>query len=156
MKGYFGRKRSEAFTDDDWLHTGDRGYLVDGELYVTGRYKHIIKRAGRTLDCAFVENSLKSVPGVRGGMVAVFGLPDVAQGLERIVVMAETEYTTPAERNALSSAILGALRAELLPMPDAIELVGPGKIPRTSSGKIRHGEARDAYIVSRADSAAKV
>ena len=48
MKGYW--KNDEAtrqmIDDDEWLHTGDVGRFVDGNLQITDRIKHMIVNAG--------------------------------------------------------------------------------------------------------------
>ena len=33
----------------EWLDTGDRPYVADGEVYITGRVKDIIIRGGRNI-----------------------------------------------------------------------------------------------------------
>ena len=40
---------TKALFDGDWLNSGDMGYMVNGEIYVTGRTKDIIIRAGRNI-----------------------------------------------------------------------------------------------------------
>ncbi|RRD79972.1 long-chain fatty acid--CoA ligase [Alloprevotella sp. OH1205_COT-284] len=43
--GYYKKENEtkEAFTPDGWLHTGDAGYVKDGELYITERIKDLFK-----------------------------------------------------------------------------------------------------------------
>ena len=44
-KGYYKRDHlnAEAFTEDGYFHTGDAGYMKDGELYITERIKDLFK-----------------------------------------------------------------------------------------------------------------
>lgn len=146
MQGYWAQpeETARAFTRDGWLRTGDRGYLADGELYVLGRYKHVIKRLGRTLDGAFIENAVKA-SGFRGG-VAAFGVADPDRGTERLVILAEAAAEALEGRDALERDIVGAVVDALSLAPDVVTFVPPGSIPRTTSGKIRHGDARVAYL----------
>lgn len=145
-RGYRGHTRAKVFTSDGYLRTGDRGYLVAGELYVVGRTKQIIKRAGHSLDCAFIENAVRDVAGIRAGAVAVFGVPDPGAGTERVVVMAETQCRDVEERAQLEHAIAAACRERAGFGPDRVALVRPGYIPRTTSGKIRHHAACAAFL----------
>ena len=51
-------RTAEAFTDDGWLRTGDRGYLAQGQLYIVGREKDIIKKGGSLHDATDLEDAL--------------------------------------------------------------------------------------------------
>ncbi|EGJ70468.1 Long-chain-fatty-acid--CoA ligase [Bacteroides coprosuis DSM 18011] len=44
-QGYYKKPdaTAQAFTADGWFHTGDIGYMKDGELYMTGRLKDLFK-----------------------------------------------------------------------------------------------------------------
>ncbi|MDZ7749252.1 MAG: AMP-binding protein [Halofilum sp. (in: g-proteobacteria)] len=75
--GYY---RNEAatralFDADSWLESGDRGYLADGEIHVTGRIKDIIIRAGRNIHPQEIEAAVAEVPGIRRNNVAAFASP---------------------------------------------------------------------------------
>jgi fatty-acyl-CoA synthase len=147
--GYFGAaRRREALRDSEgWLWTGDRGYLAAGELYVLGRSKATLKRAGRSIDCAYVENAVRTVPGVRSGRVAAVGVP--TPGSELLVIVAETDLRGADEREMLTAGLCSAARAALAFVPDAIVLSAPGSIPRTTSGKVRYEALRAAYLAGR-------
>jgi acyl-CoA synthetase (AMP-forming)/AMP-acid ligase II len=153
MRGYHGGDDGEAFSADGWLRSGDRGYLSEGELFVVGRYKDLIKRAGRAIDAAHIENLLRELPGVRGGRIAAFGVADEERGTERLVVLAESALSDAQEGSELCATISRTLTAELLPAPDHVLVVRPGSIPRTTSGKTRHADAREAYVRMRAEDA---
>ena len=48
------------------------GYLADGTLFITGRKKDLIIRAGHNLIPSVIEEVVSAVAGVRGGGVAAF------------------------------------------------------------------------------------
>jgi len=142
-RGYF---RNEAKTrelfDGDWLDSGDRAYLVDGDIVVTGRIKDMVIRAGRNVYPHEIEQAVGEVEGVRRGCVAVFGDPDPDAGTERLVVVAETRERERAAQDALRARITEVATALLDEPPDEIVLAPPRTIPKTSSGKIRRSAAR--------------
>jgi len=144
-----GYHRNQAATrrlfDGDWLDSGDLGYLADGELHLTGRVKDLIIRGGRNLHPSELEEAVGTVPGVRKGCVAAFATTDPTTGTERLVVLAETRATGVGERSAIHRAINGAVTDIAGTPPNDIVLARPGTVPKTSSGKIRRGTARDRY-----------
>ena len=58
---------------DGWLHTGDLGYLSDGELFVCGRVKDVIIVNGRKYHPQDLEWAVDDLAGVRRGRVVAFG-----------------------------------------------------------------------------------
>ena len=105
--GYFNNApATRSLFHDDWLDTGDLGYLADADLYVTGRVKDVIIRAGRNLHPAELEEAVGNLKGVRKGCVAVFASPDPSGGAERLVVHGRDpsdSETTPAPHCAPKS-----------------------------------------------------
>lgn len=131
--------------DNGWLDTGDLGYLADGELYLTGRSKDIVIRAGRNLHPEELEEAVGDLEGVRKGCVAVFSSPDPRLGTERLVVLAETRSKGQEERAKLRSRILSVTVDILGTPPDEVVLAPPGTVLKTSSGKIRRSASRELY-----------
>ncbi len=128
-----------------WVDSGDRAYQADGEIYVTGRVKDIIIKAGRNLYPHEVEELAGRVAGVRSGCVVAFGITDEASGTERLVVVAESREHDPERRAQIAQAIAEEIAAALGLPPDVVELVPPHSIPKTSSGKLRRAETKDLY-----------
>jgi len=146
--GYFGDpSATEALHHGDWLDTGDIGYLAAGELYLTGRAKDLVIRAGRNLHPEELEEAIGDVVGVRRGCVAVFASDDPRFGTERLVVVAETNLgrNDAAARSDLQRRIAVATVDVAGAPPDDIVLAPPGSVLKTPSGKIRRAATRDRY-----------
>jgi acyl carrier protein len=130
---------------DHWLDSGDLAYMDNGEIYITGRIKDIIIRAGRNIYPHELEAAVGNIAGVRTGRVAVFGSMDPRNGTERLVVLAETRSTDSAERAKLRADI-NALATDLIGAPpDDVVLAPPGTVLKTSSGKIRRTASRELF-----------
>jgi len=144
--GYF--RNPEASRDlkrDGWIDSGDLAYIAEGEVFITGRAKDIIIRAGRNLHPYELEEAIGNLPGVRKGCVAAFGSPDPVSGTERLVVLAETRDTDAKQHTLLRSQI-DALIVDMLGAPaDDVVLAPPQTVLKTSSGKIRRAASRERY-----------
>ncbi|MCM2258347.1 MAG: AMP-binding protein [Vicinamibacteria bacterium] len=125
-----------------WLDSGDLAYRADGELYITGRRKDLIIKGGRNLVPQEIEELASQVTGIRKGCVAAVGLAAASTGTEALVVVAETRATDGEERRALAAAVTSRVAEAVGVPPDRVELVPPGSIPKTSSGKIRRAETK--------------
>jgi 1-acyl-sn-glycerol-3-phosphate acyltransferase len=137
-------KNRELF-DGDWLNSGDLAYTAGGDVFITGRSKDIIIRAGRHIYPEEIEAAVGDVVGVRKGCVAVFGTQDPQRGTERTIVMAETRETGSAALAELRQQIEDAATPLLDAPPDEIVLVPPHTVPKTSSGKLRRASARELF-----------
>ncbi len=147
--GYFrNQPATDSLYDGLWLKTGDLGYIADGELFVTGRSKDVIIRAGRHVFPYEVEEHVGSIPGIRTGGVAVFSGRDEGRGTERVVVVAETREQDPARLEELRARIAADSSPLLGGAPEEIILVPPRTVPKTSSGKTRRAACRDLYLHS--------
>ena len=147
MAGYYRNPDATraVTTGDGWLDSGDLGYLAGGELFLTGRRKDIVIKAGRNIYPHEAEAVVDAVDGVRKGCVAVFGVPDAALGTERLVVVAETRATEAERRERMRREILERVADALGVPPDTVVLARPGSVLKTSSGKVRRSGTRDAY-----------
>src|SRR5512145_1535153 len=128
------------------MDSGDLGYWADGELYITGRQKDLIIKAGRNLYPQEIEELVAGVAGIRRGCVAAFGISDPQVGTERLVVIAETRQTAPADLERLRAAVRERIVDELGLPPDTVLLARPGTVLKTPSGKIRRSATRQAYL----------
>jgi 1-acyl-sn-glycerol-3-phosphate acyltransferase len=145
-KGYFENpEATKKLIHGDWLDSGDMGYVVGGEIFITGRKKDIIIRAGRNIYPSELEDAVGDVAGIRKGNIAVFGATDPGSGTEKLVVLAETRETEAAAQEKIRAEING-LANDLIGTPvDDIVLSPPQTVPKTSSGKIRRAASRELY-----------
>jgi 1-acyl-sn-glycerol-3-phosphate acyltransferase len=144
--GYFRNpEATRQLFDGDWLDSGDMAYIAEGEIFITGRAKDMIIRAGRNVYPQELEEAVGDLDGVRKGCVAVFGSADPDSGTERLVVLAETRESDDEARARLADEIQNAT-VDLVGMPaDDVALVPPHTVPKTSSGKIRRAAGRELY-----------
>lgn len=133
------------FSPDGWLETGDRAYIADGDVFITGRIKDIIIRAGRNIHPAEIEDAVGEHPQVRKGAVAVFGGRAADSGTERLIVLAETRRREPDALTKLRAEINGLIADLIGAPPDEVVLAPPNTVPKTSSGKIRRAASRELY-----------
>lgn len=144
--GYYRNpEQTQQLLHGNWLAAGDLAYIAQGEIYVTGRSKDVIIRAGRNIYPHELEEVVGNIPGIRKGCVAAFGSSDSVSGTERLVILAETKELDEVSRSELQDKIIAA-SAELLDAPpDAVLLVSPYTVLKTSSGKIRRASNRELY-----------
>lgn len=144
--GYYRNpQKTRDLFDGEWLDTGDLAYIANGDLYLTGRIKDVVIRAGRNIYPHELEEVVGGIEGVREGGVAVFSSRDERMGTDRLVVMAETSVVAQEEQERLKTSVAEAAVALIELPPDDVVLVPPRTVPKTPSGKIRRAAARDLY-----------
>jgi 1-acyl-sn-glycerol-3-phosphate acyltransferase len=144
--GYYrNREATRQLFHGEWLESGDRAYIAEGDVYITGRSKDVIIRAGRNLYPYELEEAAGNLPGARKGCVAVFGGKDPRSHTERLVIVAETRLGEAGPRAQLRARIQD-LSVDLLGMPpDEVILAPPHTVLKTSSGKLRRADTRLQY-----------
>ena len=148
--GYYrDEAKTRALFDGDWLESGDLGYVANGEVFITGRSKDVIIRAGRLIHPAEAEEAIGRIEGITQGAVIMFGVPDQAAGTERLVVVAESKLTGAKNAGRLSDAARERALAVLGEPVDEVVIVPRHAIPKTSSGKLRRFQARENYLAGR-------
>lgn len=135
MDGYDADPEETAQTlRDGWLHTGDLGVIQNGRLYITGRMKDLIFKGGEKIHPYEIERVVSQALDSPPGGAAAFSVNDEEAGTQRLVVAVEVRVT---RREGAEKKIRGALVEELGVRPDEVLLLGTGRLPRTSSGKVR-------------------
>ncbi len=139
--GYFqNSEASRQLLTGGWLHTGDLGFLLDGDLYISGRQKDLVIINGRNYPPQAIEWVVEEIPGVRKGSVVAFSIDGHAT--ERLVIIAETTMT---DNTALAQAVSEQIRSALGLSADKVVLVARGSIPKTSSGKLQRRRTKALF-----------
>ncbi|WP_149823093.1 fatty acyl-AMP ligase [Streptomyces tailanensis] len=118
---------------DGRLHTGDTGFLHDGELYVTGRIQDLIIVNGRNHQPHDIERVAEQVDGVRPGNVIALAVDQGDSSAVRIVL---EPRSFPAAPDLPRRVTLAVQRGLGVPVADVI-VIPKGALPKTSSGKPR-------------------
>ncbi len=144
--GYFRNPEANAaLFEQGWLNSGDFAYIAEGEIYITGRAKDMIIRAGRNIYPYELEQAIGELDGIHKGNVAVFSSTDRTQGTEKLVVLAESRVRDPARREQLKQQIQ-QITTDIAQLPaDDIVLAPLRTILKTSSGKIRRLDCKRLY-----------
>ncbi len=150
MSGYFQQPEltAQVLTDDGWLDTGDIGYVVDGEVVVTGRHKDMIIVNGRNIWPQDIECIVERQPELRSQDASAFSVPG-PDGAEIAAVVVQCNALEPDVRDELLQRIRGEILQEL-GIACLIELVPRHTLPRTSSGKLSRTATRSGYLERRA------
>jgi len=127
---------------DGWLDTGDVGYFTEeGLVVVCGRVKDVIIMGGRNVYPTDIERAAGSVAGVRPGNAVAIRL-DAGQKRESFAVAVETNaFEDPEEVKRIEREVVHAVVADVGVRPRAVAVLGPGSIPKTSSGKLRRANS---------------
>ncbi|MFH9005856.1 AMP-binding protein [Streptomyces afghaniensis] len=123
---------------DGFLRTGDLGYQLDGELYVTGRRKEIVIISGRNYIPDQLERFVEAVTdSPRTPAVVAVGVPDPTLPTEQLHLLLDERLADGRDRQDLTDQVRRAL-AEVFGIGGVtFHWVGRARLPRTTSGKIQ-------------------
>ena len=133
IKGYWRdpEATAAAFTADNFLKTGDIGYVdEDGYLFIVDRKKDIIIRGGENISAAEVEAAIYACEGV--SEAAVFGVPDERLG-EVPVAIVLPRADSELDDETLRAFLFTKLAAYKVP---AVIHFARDPLPRLGTGKI--------------------
>ena len=138
FNGYYNEPdKTREVMQDGWLRTGDLGYLLGGELFICGRRKDLIIKAGANYYPYLLERAAERVTGVRAGCVAALGVQSAELGSEEMILVFETVEKDAAQIRQMSKAVEEEIFLETGLRPDRVMAVPPHTLPKTSSGKIQ-------------------
>lgn len=145
IDGYLPDAEGESLKrPDGHLRTGDLGYLVEGELYVTGRRKDLVIISGRN----YIPDQLESfvaglVESPRTPAVVAVGVPDPTLGTEQLHLLLDERLTEGRDRQEVADLVKGGL-AEVFGVGGVVlHWITRRELPRTTSGKVQRHLCRE-------------
>jgi fatty-acyl-CoA synthase len=146
MHSYFRDEESTraCLSPDNWLDTGDMGYMSKGYVFIVGRAKDMIIINGRNHWPQDIEWAVEQLPGFKSGDIAAFAITGPS-GEETPAVLVHCRVSGNEERGRLRDEIRERVRA-ITGITPVVELVPPRTLPRTSSGKLSRTKARNLYL----------
>jgi acyl-CoA synthetase (AMP-forming)/AMP-acid ligase II len=127
-----------------WYYTGDLGFVLDGELYVTGRADDLLIVYGRNFYAHEIENVVGSVKGIVPGRVVAFVVENERSGTRDLVILAEAPSET--DPVAVKRAVKEAIVEQISIAPHVVEIVPHGWLWKTTSGKISRKFNEKRYL----------
>ena len=128
-----------------YLRTGDMGFLDSDGLFVTGRLKDLIIVHGLNYHPHDIEISAQRThTALRPNCGAAFSIENGSE--QRIVLVQEIDRGATDIAETLFGEIQAAVVRDHELVLDAIALILPNSLPKTSSGKIRRAACREQFM----------
>ena len=127
-----------------YLRTGDLGFISEGELYITGRLNDVLVFWGLNHYPQHLEQTIAQChPGLKPNCGAAFSVE--VEGKPRLVVAQEIERTH--RKSIVMQEVVEAIRWQVFQQHFidiyGIILLSPGRMPKTSSGKVQRSKCRE-------------
>lgn len=138
--GYYHKEQEnqKSFTEG-WFHSGDVGYLdSEGYLFLNGRIKELINRAGEKFSPLEVDEVLYQIPQVE--LAAAVGVPDPVYG-EEVVCFLKLKEGEQLTEQAVKSWCEKQLAGYKVPR----EVFFVSQLPQGGNGKIQRLKLVEAY-----------
>ena len=130
-----------------YLRTGDLGFVNDGELYITGRLHDVLVFWGLNHYPQHIEQTIEQChPALKANCGAAFSVE--VGGKARLVIVQEIERTH--RKSLVMDEVVEAIRWQVF-QQHFIDIYGivlllPGKMPKTSSGKVRRSACKAKFL----------
>jgi fatty-acyl-CoA synthase len=131
--------RSDSFTDDGWLRTGDVATMDErGRVRLVDRTKDLIKSGGEWISSVELENELMAHPEITEA--AVIGVPDERWGERPLACVVKVDGSELSEADVLGFLAPKVAKWQL---PDSVVFID--EVPKTSVGKFSKKTLRERF-----------
>lgn len=129
-----------------WLRTGDLGFMRDGQLFISGRIKDLLIVNGRKHHPEDIEASIQNfVEACSGGSAAAFQAE--VGGNQRLVIAVELPRLPDDETmTRIADEVRACVWCHHEVLADHVVAVRIGRLPRTTSGKVRRAATAAAWM----------
>jgi fatty-acyl-CoA synthase len=147
LTGYYHREdATEKAFADGWYLTGDYGFALDGEVFVSGRKKDMIIVGGKNVYPQDLEALTYEVSGVHAGRSVAFGMFNDEEGTEEVVIIAEVDSEDPVEQQQIADAIRAHVTRNSAIALRYVKAVDSKWILKTSSGKTARSANKEKFL----------
>jgi len=148
FSGYWGAQGFQQHSlKDGWHATGDYGFVVNGELYVIGRFKDIVIVGGNNVFPEDVEAVVNTIGGIYPGRVVAFGVEDKDYGTQSLAVVAETKMDASEEEvSQIEASIRKLVLTDIGIAPRYVAVVPQRWIVKSTAGKISRRETKERFL----------
>ena len=129
---------------NDFLKTGDQGFVHEGNLYLWGRIKDVLIINGKNFDAQYIEGALYELEFIRRGQIMAFSV-QTDDAKEELVILCELQKNVEF-KESFSGEVQHNIYKAINIKPDHIEFYAPGSLPKTSSGKLQRSEAKRLWL----------
>jgi acyl-CoA synthetase (AMP-forming)/AMP-acid ligase II len=142
--GYYNNEEETRRSfDNGWLKTGDKGFLYNGELYITGRVKDIIFVRGQNLYAHDLENLAGKYLDISYGKIVIGGWFDPQKGQDQVMLflvgmLNQATCDTFIQLKNFFRDNYGISIDVFIPLRS-------NQVPKTSSGKIQRHKLITSY-----------
>ncbi len=152
-QGYYNSAEltADLFSEDGWLKTGDLGFILGGELYVTGRDKEILIINGKNISCHQIESPIEELEGVLKSFTAACAVKQDNANVDQYVLFFCPANKDFASLESLIDKIRIVLQKTIGIAPVAIIPLKPSRIPKTSLGKIKRKTLAASFLEGQYD-----
>ncbi len=138
-----------------FLRTGDLGFKVKKELFITGRAKDLIIINGRNVYPQDIENTVCQIhSSFRPGCGAAFSIEQ--ENEEKLIIVQEVKNKDSAQLE--TDEIIAEIRSAIARHHDIhvhdVVLIHQGTLSKTSSGKVQRRQCRMMYMENQLDTVA--
>ncbi|MDD1777212.1 MAG: acyl--CoA ligase [Candidatus Helarchaeota archaeon] len=140
MQGYYKdeEKTKQAIDAEGFLHSGDLGYMKDGQFYVLERKKECINTGGEKVFPVEVEEVLLENPNI--AEACVIGVPDEKWGetIRAVVVLKEGKKVSEDE-------VINMVEGKIAGFKKPRSVIFATELPVSPVGKILRAKIRELY-----------